>query len=101
MFLKTSRYYKQDVVETEITSNDTQTGQTGGTGKKTVKAVKLRRLPEVTGNPAAVKDNYRLDIIAQRQYENPTKFWHIADAGTKLQANDLLEEESIIKIPEK
>ncbi len=85
MFLKTSRYYKQKVVEMK--------------GKE---AVMLRRLPAVTGNPVMVKGNYRLDIIAQRQYRNPTMFWHIADANSELQANDLIEEAGrIINVPEK
>lgn len=87
MFLKTSRYYKQNVVETK--------------GKPTVKALTLRRLPAVEGNAVEVKSNYRLDIIAQRQFNDPTMFWHIADANTELQANQLVEETGrIINVPE-
>jgi hypothetical protein len=92
MFLKTSRYYKQKVVEINAAAKK----------KPPVKAVTLRRLPHVTGNPILVKGNYRLDIIAQRQYRNPTMFWHIADANKELQANDLVEEAGgIINVPEK
>lgn len=96
MFLGSSRYYKQKVLETMgKTSSATQ-------GKQTVKAVVLRRLPITNGNPVQVKGNYRLDIISQRQYKNPTLFWHIADANSELQANDLVEEAGrIIKVPER
>lgn len=87
MFLKTSRYYKQKTVETK--------------GNSTVKALTLRRLPSTEGNAVMVKSNYRLDIIAQRQYNDPAMFWHIADANSELQANDLVEEDGrIINVPE-
>jgi len=87
MFLKTSRYFKQKTVETK--------------GKPTVKALTLRRLPVVKGNAVEVKGNYRLDIIAQRQYNDPTMFWHIADANTELQADRLVEETGrVINVPE-
>jgi hypothetical protein len=92
MFLKTSRYYKQKVVETQSTT----------TGKQTVKALTLRRLPLSEGEPLQVKGNHRLDIIAERRYKNPAMFWHIADANSQLQANDLVAETgSIIEVPEK
>lgn len=89
MFLESSRYYQlktEDVVTKD---------------RRTVKAVRLRRLPSVSGKPTTVQGNDRLDIIAQRQYNDPTRFWHIADANTELQANDLVEEVGrIINIPE-
>lgn len=85
MFLKTSRYYKVETVESS--------GQ---------KAVKLRRLPKTVGGPFQVKSNHRLDIIAQQQYKDPTMFWHIADANSRLEANGLVEEDGrIIEVPEK
>lgn len=85
MFLKTSRYYKVETLES---------------GGKT--ALKLRRLPQIDGAPFQVKSSHRLDIIAQQQYKDPTMFWHIADANSKLEANDLVEETGrIIEIPEK
>ncbi len=44
--------------------------------------------------------NGALGIIAQRQYQNPTWFWHIADANTELEANDLVKEVGrVIQIP--
>lgn len=93
MFLKTSRYYKQKVVDAKINS---------AAGENTVKAVTLRRLPSTTGDPLSIKSNHRLDIISQLQYKNSLQFWHIADANTDLQANDLVKKVGrIIKIPEK
>jgi hypothetical protein len=89
MFLKTSRYYKQEKVETKI-------------GTKTGSAVTLRRLPSTDGTRVQVKGNDRLDIIARYQYDDPAKFWHIADANSELQANDLVKQTGrIINVPEK
>ncbi len=90
MFLENSRYYKLETVEVVLKDG------------RTVNAVKLRRLPEITGNPTLVKANDRLDIMAQRQYNDPTRFWHIADANTELEANDLTAETGrIINVPER
>ncbi len=89
MFLESSRYYRVETVN-EVTKDG-----------RTVKAVKIRRLAKVNGQPTVVKGNDRLDIMAQRQYSNPTKFWHIADANTELQANDLVKDAGrVIEIPE-
>jgi hypothetical protein len=94
MFLKTSRYYKQPVVETRVSA--------GGVDKSTVKALTLRRLPLTVGSPDTVKGNHRLDIMAQRLYNDPTRFWHIADANSELEANRLVEETGrIIEVPRK
>lgn len=88
MFLETSRYFRQKQVNVV-----TPTGQI-------VKALTLRKLPTVTGEPTFVEEQDRLDLIAQRQYQNPTQFWHIADANTELKANDLIKEVGqIIQIP--
>ncbi len=78
MFNSNSRYAKQPTVEVE-TKN----------GKKAT-AVKLRRLPDVGGNLTEVKGNDRLDIMAHRKYKDGTRFWHIADANTELEATDLV-----------
>ena len=86
MFLETSRYFRQKPVS--------QKGQT-------VNVVSLRRLPKIAGKATAIEENERLDIIAQRQYQNPTQFWHVADANTELEANALVQEVGrIIQIPE-
>jgi hypothetical protein len=67
-----------------------------------VRVVKLRRLPYVPGKPAVVKGNDRLDVIAQRQYRDATRFWHVADANTELEANKLVSEAGeTILVPDK
>lgn len=95
MFIDSSRYVDAKTVEAE-----TENG-------RTVTAVRLRRLPYAAGTPTAVKGNDRLDVMAQRKYSDGTKFWHIADANTELDANKLVEERvqdkdiRIINVPEK
>ena len=89
MFLENSRYYQQPIVNA-LNRNG-----------HPVKALNLRRLPPVSGNPHIVKGNDRLDIIAQRQYNDPTRFWHIADANTELEANHLVRETTrVIIVPQ-
>ena len=90
MFLDNSRYFKVKTVSV--------TDENG----RQVKAVMLRRLPYVAGKPTVVKGNDRLDVIAQRQFKDATRFWHIADANTELDANVLVDEAGeTILIPEK
>jgi hypothetical protein len=94
VFLENSRYFSVKTVTVK-----TENG-------KTVQAITLRRLPFVAGTPTVVKGNDRLDVMAQRKYSDPTKFWHIADANTELEANDLVklrpEDEltPVINVPE-
>lgn len=79
MFKSNSRYANQPTAET-------------GNGKgKTVQVVKLRRLPYVGGNQTEIKIKDRLDVIAYRKYKDDTKFWHIADANTEVEATKLVE----------
>ena len=80
MFDANSRYAKCPVVDA-LAANG-----------KTVSAVKLRRLPYAPGNLAVIKGTDRLDIMAHRKYKDGTKFWHLADANTELEANDLVEQ---------
>lgn len=88
MLLETSRYYRQKTVD--VVTKD----------GRTVKALTLRRLPKVNGEPVVIKGNDRLDIIAQRQYQNPTMFWHIADANSELDANELVKQPlRVIQVP--
>ncbi len=79
MFLESSRYYKQETVDAIIK------------GGRVVKALTLRRLPAVSGKATVIKGNDRLDIMSQRQYKDSTMFWHIADANTELEANNLVK----------
>lgn len=95
MFIENSRYIDVKTVDVE-----TENG-------RVVSAIKLRRLPYAAGAPTVVKGNDRLDVMAQRQYSDGTKFWHIADANTELEANKLVtqrvqdKEIRIINVPEK
>lgn len=94
MFLENSRYFSVQALE----ANDNQ-------GRK-VTAIVLRRIPYAAGSPIPVKGNDRLDIMAQARYGDATKFWHIADANTELEANQLVKERPrdkqarIILVPE-
>jgi hypothetical protein len=89
VFLESSRYHR--VRRDEAKARD----------GRVIKVVTLRRLPTVGGDPTTVKENDRLDIIAQRLYDDPTMFWHIADANTELQAGDLVDEPGrVINVPE-
>jgi hypothetical protein len=88
VFLENSRY--NGVEQIEVRTRD----------GRSVKAVKLRRLPATIGDAHSVAGTDRLDIIAQRQYSDGTQFWHIADANTELHANDLVRETNrVIRVP--
>lgn len=89
MFLANSRY--ADVEQVEVTLAD----------GRSVTVVKLRRLPAIVGAETMVKGNDRLDILAERRYGDATRYWHIADANTALQAAALTEEPGrVIRVPE-
>ncbi|UCD64472.1 MAG: hypothetical protein JSW34_03290 [Candidatus Zixiibacteriota bacterium] len=61
----------------------------------------MRTLPEVTGISREIKDNDQLDVMAQVLYADSTKFWHIADANTELEARNLLSPTGrVILVPE-
>lgn len=77
MFLKTSRYSRVPQADTVLNG-------------RTVRAIRLRRLPTVQGVSYTVQGQDRLDILAHRQYGNATQPWHIADANTELEANELV-----------
>jgi hypothetical protein len=95
VFLESSRYFNLKTVAAENEDG------------RAVAAVMLRRLPYAAGTPTVIKGNDRLDVIAQRKYSDPTMFWHVADANTELEANNLVkerpqaEEVIIINVPEK
>ena len=53
-------------------------------------AVRLRRLPAPPGSPETVTAAAdRPDLIAERRLRDATRFWHVADANTELDARDL------------
>ena len=69
-------------------------------GGSTATIVRLRRLPTVEGDPTLVVGNDRLDIIADRKYSDATKFWHVADANSELEASRLVETPNrVIEVP--
>jgi hypothetical protein len=78
MFLKNSRYHGIATVIGKDRSG------------RLVTAVKLRRLPMVSGSKAEVAEGTQLDVISEQKYNDPTRYWHIADANTELEANQLV-----------
>jgi len=90
MFAKKSRYYGLGTVE-----------GTDRSGRR-VQAVKLRHLPATAGDDVSVKDGSQLDVISEQRYKDGARFWHIADANTELEANQLVRTTGrVIRIPEK
>ncbi len=90
MFGKNSRYYGLETVEGK-----------DGSGRP-VKAVKLRRLPPADGQETTVKDGDQLDVMSANLYKGPTRYWHIADANSELEANELVRTTGrIIKVPQR
>ena len=90
MFLPNSRYAKVKTV--------TATAR----GGREVQAVALRRLASPPGFPSVVKGNDRLDVMAERYYLDGTMFWHIADANTEMEANELVRVPGrVILVPDK
>lgn len=83
MFDESSRYAKQKTVEVELANG------------RVAQAVSLRRIPPTEGVITEVKGGDRLDIMALRKYKNSAKFWHIADANTEVEANDLVQAEPV------
>ncbi len=90
MFLKNSRYYSVDTCEAEDRSG------------RAVTAVKLRRLESPSAKSMTVKAGDRLDIVAERNLRDASLFWHIADANTELEANELVATSGrTIQVPER
>lgn len=88
MFLKSSRYHELDTVAVLDRS-----------GRK-VKAVKLRRLPLISGDITSVADSDQLDVVSETNYKDATRFWHIADANSELEAGELMRIAGrIIRVP--
>jgi hypothetical protein len=88
VFLDNSRYAKvaQDTVQT----------RTG----RAVAAIRLRPLPPTAGEPYMVLERDRLDLLAQARYADGTRFWHVADANTALDARELTDEAgAVVMLP--
>ena len=88
MFLKNSRYYGLlTVAATDRNGRD-------------VTAVKLRRLPDTAGDDYAVTSSDRVDIIADARYSDATRYWHVADANSELEAEELTQQVGrVIEVP--
>ena len=86
-FLKTSRYH------------DLATVEAPGPGGRTVTALTLRIPEPAAGEPYRVGEDDRLDLIADRSYGDPTRFWRIADANSELDARRLIEPGREIGVP--
>ena len=90
MFLKNSRYYNTPTVIAKDANN------------RGVKALTLRSLDSITGEPTQVHDHDQLDVMSHRRNNDGSKFWHIADANSDLEANNLVSVSGrIIKVPVK
>jgi len=79
MFLENSRYFNQPVTKLKLKDG------------REVTILQPRLLPSPAGVPTPLKANDRLDILALRQYQDGTRFWHIADANTETEARLLTE----------
>ncbi len=79
MFLENSRYFNQATMTVKL--------QDG----RTAVALQPRVLPAPVAATMPLNRNDRLDIIALRQYQDGTRFWHIADANTQTEARLLTE----------
>jgi len=90
MFLKNSRY------------NGTPTVTTHDASGREVQALTLRKLPATSGERTQIHDHDQLDVMSQRRYRDGTRFWHIADANSDLEANALVAVTGrYINVPEK
>lgn len=79
MFLKNSRYFGLPTV--------TGTDRAG----KAVTAVKLRTLPATAGTPTTIRAHDQLDTMSEQRHGDATRYWHIADANTELEAASVLQ----------
>lgn len=79
MFLENSRYFNQATMTVKL-----QDGRIAA-------ALQPRVLPAPAAVSTPLNRNDRLDIIALRQYQDGTRFWHIADANTQTEARLLAE----------
>jgi hypothetical protein len=87
MFLKNSRYAGLLTVLARDRSG------------REVTAVKLRRLPPTDGDATVVQGHDRLDLMSENRYRDATRYWHVADANTELEANALAATGRLIKVP--
>lgn len=87
-FVPSSRYARTDLVNARTADG------------RTVAVVKLRTLGEPSASPYSVDAQDRVDTLAQRHYGDATRFWHIADANSELEARALVQTGRTINLPE-
>lgn len=88
MFLGNSKYADVEIVHA-----------TGPDGVE-VSAVKLRVPPATDGLEITVKSGDQLDVMSWNRFKDGTRYWHIADANTELEANELVRRDGrAIKVP--
>jgi len=79
MFLKNSRYAGLDVVPAR-----------GPNVPADASVVKLRALPDTAGAPTSVRAHDQLDAMSEARFGgDATRYWHIADANSELEAAEL------------
>jgi nucleoid-associated protein YgaU len=78
MFLKNSRYAGLPTVTAHDRSG------------REVEAVKRRPLPATDGDPHTVQAHDKLDAMSDARYRDATRYWHIADANSELEAGELV-----------
>lgn len=62
--------------------------------------LQIRFIPETNGVvDYAVKQGDRLDLISNRSYRDPQRFWRICDANLALWPDDLLIVNNTLEIP--
>lgn len=89
MFLKNSRYAD---LPTVAVPNPHGEGQ--------VAMVRLRRLPQTPGEPRTVRAADALDAMAEAASGDATRYWHIADANTEIEAAQLARRPGrVIQVP--
>lgn len=80
MFLKNSRYHDQ------------ATHTAPAEGGRSVQLLVPRTLPPTTGQPHVLASHEQLDALADAQFRDATRYWHIADANSALRAGELVAE---------
>lgn len=79
MFLRNSRYAGLAVVAAR-----------GRNVPGDASVVKLRALPDTAGNLVAVRAHDQLDAMSETRFGgDATRYWHIADANSELEAAEL------------
>jgi nucleoid-associated protein YgaU len=58
-------------------------------GAAEVAVVKLRPLESPGADPVTVRSHDQLDAMSEAQYGDATRYWHIADANSELEAAEL------------